>query len=170
MKVGSAAPDFTLTADDGRTVALRDLRGHRVLLFFYQKDGSPGCTVEACGFRDELPRFDAAGVTVFGISPDSARKHANFKSKHDLPFTLLSDPDHATCEAYGTWQRKLFWGRYYMGVVRTTFLVGTTGRVEQVWENVNHEGHADEVAAWLESGSREPFTRPTRPVRAARKK
>jgi len=170
MKVGSAAPDFTLAADDGRTVSLRDLRGQRVLLYFYQKDGSPGCTVEACGFRDEFPRFEAAGVAVFGISPDSARKHANFKAKHDLPFTLLSDPDHATCEAYGTWQRKLFWGRYYMGVVRTTFLVGTTGRVEHVWENVNHEGHADEVAAWLGSAPRAERPRSTRTARAATKK
>lgn len=154
MGPGDTPPAFRLQSDDGEWLtlgegALAAGAGRRVLLYFYQKDDSPGCTAEACGFRDIFPRFEDDRVTVVGISPDSVRRHQRFRAKHGLPFILLSDPDHAVCEAYGTWQRKLFWGRYYMGVVRTSVLIGTDGRVEHAWHNVDHRIHAAEVSAWL---------------------
>jgi thioredoxin-dependent peroxiredoxin len=149
VRAGDRAPAFTLPDDSGAAVSLADLRGQRVVLYFYPKDDTPGCTVEACEFRDLLPRFQAQGVAVYGISPDPVRKHARFKAKHELSFPLLADEDHAVCEAYGVWREKLFWGRKYMGVMRTTYVIGPTGTVEQVWEHVEHEGHAAEVDAWL---------------------
>lgn len=149
IRAGDRAPAFTLPDDSGAPVSLADLRGQRVVLYFYPKDDTPGCTVEACEFRDLLPRFAAQGVAVYGISPDSVRKHARFKAKHDLPFPLLADEDHAVCEAFGVWREKLFWGRKYMGVMRTTYVIDAKGTVEQVWEHVEHEGHAAEVDAWL---------------------
>lgn len=149
MKRSRRAPAFRLQDDAGEWVALKELRGRRVVLFFYPKDDSTGCTVEVCEFRDLLPRFDAEGVTVFGISPDSARKHAKFRGKHRLPYRLLADPDHATCAAYDVWHKKVFWGRPYMGVVRSTFVVGPDGRIEREWRDVQHEGHAAEVVDWV---------------------
>lgn len=119
------------------------------MLFFYQKDDTKGCTIEACEFRDLFPRFRRAGVTLLGISPDTVRRHARFRAQHALPFTLLSDPTSETCEAYGVWHEKLFWGRRYMGVVRSTFVIGPDGRIEHEWRDVAHEGHAAEVRAWL---------------------
>lgn len=147
---GRPAPAFRLQADDGSWVSLRDLRGQRVILFFYQKDGTTGCTIEACEFRDLLPRFDASGVRVIGISPDGIRKHARFKAAHGLRYALLSDPGAATCQAYDVWHEKLFWGRRYMGVIRSTFVIGPTGRVEHEWREVDHEGHAEAVRAWID--------------------
>lgn len=154
------APAFRLQTDRGEWLTLRELRGQRVVLFFYQKDDTPGCTVEACGFRDLFPRFEADGVRVLGISPDPVRKHARFKAKHALPFTLLSDPGGLVCQSYGVWHEKLFWGRRYMGVVRTTFVIDAKGRVEHVWEDVDHEGHAEEVSAWLRGTSSARRPRP----------
>lgn len=151
---GRVAPAFRLRADDGTWVSLRELRGERVVLFFYPKDGTTGCTIEACEFRDLFPRFDAAGVRVIGISPDGIRKHARFKAEHGLPYPLLSDPDATACQAYDVWHEKLFWGRRYMGVIRSTFVVGPTGRVEREWREVEHEGHAAEVRDWLEGRGR----------------
>lgn len=151
---GRPAPAFRLQADDGTWVSLRDLRGQRVVLFFYQKDGTTGCTIEACEFRDLLPRFDAAGVRVIGISPDGVRRHARFKAAHALPYVLLSDPEATACQAYDVWHEKLFWGRRYMGVIRSTFVIGPTGRVEHEWREVEHEGHAAEVQARLGSRAR----------------
>lgn len=156
MKVGKQAPGFRLQDETGAWVSLEDLRGQRVVLFFFQKAGTPGCTVEACEFRDALSRIRAAGATVVGISPDTWRRHAKFKAAQGLPYPLLADKDAVTCKAYGVWHRKLFWGRYYMGVVRSTFVVGADGRLEREWRDVHHEGHAAEVGAWL---------RGTRPVR-----
>lgn len=149
MKRGRRAPAFRLQDDAGEWVSLKDLKGQRVVLFFYPKDDSTGCTIEVCEFRDQLPRLAEAGVTVLGISPDSVRKHVKFKEKHGLTYRLLSDPDHATCEAYDVWHEKLFWGRKYMGVVRSSFAIGADGRVEQSWRDVSHEGHAAVVGAWL---------------------
>lgn len=164
MKRGQRAPAFRLQDDTGAWVSSEDLAGERVVLFFYPKDGSTGCTIEACEFRAELPRLEAAGVTVFGVSPDTWRKHRNFRAKHRLPYHLLADPDHELCEAYDVWHEKMFWGRKYMGVVRSTFVIGPDGRVEQAWRDVAHEGHAGEVAAWLQGGTG------ATPRRAARKK
>jgi peroxiredoxin Q/BCP len=157
--VGEQAPGFRLQTDDGEWLSLAELRGQRVVLYFYPKDDTSGCTVEACEFRDLFPRFEADGVRVLGVSPDPVAKHVKFKAKHRLPFTLLADPTHETCEAYGVWQEKLFWGRRYMGVVRTTFVIGPDGRVEHVWEQVDHNGHAAEVRAWLHGSAARPRSR-----------
>jgi thioredoxin-dependent peroxiredoxin len=164
LAAGDLAPGFSLHSDVNALVSLRSFRGRRVVLYFYPKDDTPGCTVEACGFRDLFPRFDSDGVAVLGVSPDTVARHARFKARHGLPFTLLADPTHETCEAYGVWQEKLFWGRRYMGVVRTTFVIGPEGRVEHVWEQVDHQGHAAEVSAWLRG---EPA--PARPPKATGK-
>ena len=162
IRAGDRAPSFTLPDDTGTPVSLADLRGQRVVLYFYPKDDTPGCTVEACEFRDLRPRFHAQGVAVYGISPDPVRKHARFKAKHELSFPLLADEDHTVCEAFGVWREKLFWGRKYMGVMRTTYVIGPNGTVEQVWEHVEHAGHAAEVDAWLRG---EPA--PARPASAS---
>lgn len=140
------APAFTLPADDGTTVSLAGLKGRTVVLFFYQKDGSPGCTQEACEFSERLPRFTQSGAVVLGISPDSPRKHANFSAKYALPFRLLSDADRAVCERYGVWKEKLFWGRKYMGVERSTFIIDATGKLVREMRKVSHAGHAEDVA------------------------
>jgi len=165
VKVGSKAPGFRLQDTTGAWVSLDDLRGRRVVLFFFQKASTPGCTVEACEFRDAMPRFAAKDVTVIGISPDTWRRHAKFQAAERLPYALLADKGAVACQAYAVWHRKLFWGRYYMGVVRSTFVIGPDGRLEQAWRDVHHEGHAAEVGAWLHGASAAPARRP-----AARKK
>ncbi len=149
MRVGRRAPGFRLQDETGAWVALDELRGRRVVLFFFQRAGTPGCTVEACEFRDLMPRFAAAGAAVYGVSPDTWRRHAKFKAAQRLPYALLADKGAVACQAYGVWHRKLFWGRYYMGVVRSTFVIGPDGRLEHAWRDVHHEGHAAEVSAWL---------------------
>jgi len=165
VKVGSKAPGFRLQDTTGVWVSLDDLRGRRVVLFFFQKASTPGCTVEACEFRDAMPRFSEKDVTVIGISPDTWRRHAKFQAAERLPYALLADKDAVACQAYAVWHRKLFWGRYYMGVVRSTFVIGPDGRLEQAWRDVHHEGHAAEVSAWLHGAPAAPVRRP-----AARKK
>jgi peroxiredoxin Q/BCP len=143
------APDFTLDTDAGAPLTLSSLRGRAVVLYFYPKDDTSGCTTEACEFRDLFPRFSTAGATVLGVSPDPVRSHAKFKAKYQLPFTLLADPDHQVAEAYGVWQEKQMYGRKYMGVERTTFVIDRDGRVARVFEKVKPAGHAEEVAAAL---------------------
>lgn len=140
------APDFTLLNDQDEQVSLSSFRGRPVVLFFYPKDDTPGCTVEACSFRDALPRFGELNAVVLGISPDTPRKHRNFKKKFDLPYTLLSDTDHKIAEAWGLWVEKTFWGRKYWGVARTTFVIDKKGRIARVFEQVKPEEHAAEVA------------------------
>jgi len=149
VRVGSKAPAFRLKDETGAWVELAAFKGARVVLFFYPKASTPGCTVEACEFRDLMPRFESAGVTVLGVSPDGWRRQAKFKSAQALPYRLLSDPEAVACQAYGVWHRKLFWGRHYMGVIRSTFVVGPDGRIERIWRDVHHEGHAAAVSAWL---------------------
>ncbi|MBI5877800.1 MAG: thioredoxin-dependent thiol peroxidase [Chloroflexi bacterium] len=166
IKIGDRIPAFSLLTDDGRVVSRESLRGQRVVLYFYPKDDTPGCTVEACTFRDNLPAFDALGVPVYGISPDDARAHGRFKGKHGLNFTLLSDPDRQLIEGAGLWVEKSMYGRQYMGVQRSTLVVAPDGRVEHVWEKVKPEAHAAEVLAHLQGG--EPA--PAAPKPAARKK
>ena len=122
-----AAPDFTLLSDSAEEITLSNLKGRTVVLYFYPKDDTTGCTLEACEFRDLFPRFKKSNAVILGISPDSPRKHANFKKKYGLPFTLLSDKDHKVAERYGLWVEKLFWGRKYMGVERTTYIIGPDG-------------------------------------------
>ena len=147
--VGDLAPDFALEADDGRTVTLSELRGRRVVRYFYPKDDTSGCTTQACGFRDQFPRFGALDAVILGVSPDPVRKHQKFRAKYDLPFTLLADVDHAVAERYDVWREKSMYGRKYWGNERTTFLIGADGRVEHVWEKVKPAGHAEDVAAAL---------------------
>lgn len=165
VKVGNRAPAFRLKDETGAWVELSEFAGTRVVLFFFPKASTPGCTVEACEFRDLMPRFAAAGVTVLGISPDGWRRQARFKAAQALPYRLLSDPDATACQAYGVWHRKLFWGRHYMGVIRSTFVVGPTGRIERIWRDVHHEGHAAAVSAWLRG---DPEPAPVQPLSKGR--
>lgn len=150
-KLSEKAPNFTLLSDTGEPVSLWDFKGQTVVLYFYPKDDTPGCTREACEFRDLFPRFAKGKAVILGISPDSPRKHANFKKKYDLPFTLLSDKDHKVAEEYGLWVEKTFWGRKYMGVERTTYIIGPDGKIKQIFAKVNPEGHASEVEIALKS-------------------
>lgn len=149
VRVGDVAPVFNLPDDTGNYVNLGTLRGQRVVLYFYPKDDTSGCTIEACEFRDLLPRFHASNVLVYGISPDTVATHQKFKAKYKLTFPLLSDATHYVSELYGTWREKSMYGNKYMGMMRTTYVISPEGIVEQVWEKVAHEGHAAEVEAFL---------------------
>ncbi|MFQ5889416.1 MAG: thioredoxin-dependent thiol peroxidase [Gemmatimonadota bacterium] len=151
-KAGEMAPEFELTADDGRTIRLRDLRGRRVVLFFYPKDDTSGCTKEACGFRDSLEAFTSRDTVILGVSPDDEASHARFRDKHRLNFPLLVDAGHRVAEAYGAWGLKKRYGREYEGILRTTFVIGPDGRVERVYERVRPDGHAEELLEALPVG------------------
>lgn len=150
VKPGSKAPLFSLAASGGGTVSLKDFRGRPVVLYFYPKDDTSGCTTEACEFRDSWKAVQAAGAVVLGVSPDSVASHDKFKARYKLPFALLADPDHAVAEAYGVWGEKSMYGRKYFGILRTTFLIGGDGKVRQVFEKVKPKGHAAEVLAALQ--------------------
>lgn len=145
MKPGSKAPAFRLPTDTGEVVALKDLLGKRVVLYFYPKDDTPGCTTEACEFRDNWRAVQAAGAVVLGVSPDDGASHAKFREKFDLPFPLLVDADHAVASAYGAWGRKQLYGRSYFGILRSTVLIDEHGRIARVFEKVKPAGHAAEV-------------------------
>ena len=151
LEVGQAAPSFTLKADGSGEVSLESLRGRKVVLYFYPKDDTSGCTKEACGFRDALTDF-GAGVEVIGVSPDSVASHDRFKAKYALPFRLASDPDHKVAEAYGAWVEKSMYGRKYMGVDRSTFLINENGRIAGIWRKVKVPGHVDAVLEACRSG------------------
>ena len=142
---GEPAPDFSLTSDSGETVRLSDLRGKPVVLYFYPKDDTPGCTRQACDIRDAWEEFERAGAVVLGVSPDGEASHAKFKAKYGLPFPLLADTDHAVSEAYGVWGEKSFAGRKYMGVERATFVVDAEGNLARVMRKVDAKTHADDV-------------------------
>jgi peroxiredoxin Q/BCP len=146
-QVGDKAPDFDLEADDGSRVSLESLRGRNVVLFFYPKDNTSGCTKEACGFRDAMPEFTGVGAEIFGISPDSVKSHQKFRKKFDLPYRLLVDEEHRLADAYGIWQEKRMYGITYMGVVRTTVLIDGDGRIAKIFPKVKVDGHVEEVAA-----------------------
>lgn len=150
VPAASQAPDFSLPDENGDLRRLSDYRGKVVVLYFYPKDDTPGCTTEACGFRDQYQDYEQAGVAVIGISPDDIKKHQKFKAKYNLPFTLLADTDHTVCELYGVWGRKKFMGKEYDGVFRTTFLIGKDGTILRVFENVKPEGHSQEILKVLE--------------------
>lgn len=143
--LGSVAPDFTLLDQDGVSHSLSSYRGKRVLIYFYPKDDTPGCTKQACGLRDAMPAFSTLEASVFGISADSVQSHKKFAEKYGLPFTLLSDENHAVAEAYGVWGTKKMMGREYQGIRRTSFLIDAEGNIEKIYENVKPELHADEV-------------------------
>jgi len=145
IAVGKKAPEFSLPADDGSTISLADLKGRKVVLFFYPKDDTPGCTTESCELRDSWSAITAAGALVLGVSPDSVASHAKFSSKFSFPYRLLADTDHAMAEAYGVWGEKSMYGRKYWGILRTTVLLDEQGKVEHVFEKVKPKGHAAEV-------------------------
>src|SRR3954453_19310090 len=144
IREGDPAPDFTLESDSGEQVSLAGLRGKPVVLYFYPKDDTPGCTAQACGIRDAYAEFEHAGAVVLGVSPDSVSKHVKFKSKYDLPFTLLADPEHELAERYAFWTEKTYMGKSYMGVSRTTFVIDADGVVTKIMENVKPLTHADD--------------------------
>ncbi|MER3455580.1 MAG: thioredoxin-dependent thiol peroxidase [candidate division GAL15 bacterium] len=155
LEPGAPAPEFELVDQAGQRVRLRDFRGRRVVLYFYPKDGTPGCTREACSFRDVHGQLQRAGVVVLGVSPDSPESHTRFRERHNLPFPLLSDPQGQAARVYGAWGQKTMYGRKRWGVVRTTFLIGPDGRIERVWRRVRPDGHGAEVLAALQAESRE---------------
>lgn len=145
LNVGDPAPKFTAATDGGGTLSLSKLRGEAVILYFYPKDDTSGCTKEACGFRDSFPNFGEAGAVVVGVSRDSVAFHDKFKAKHKLPFTLVSDEDGEICKAYGTWVEKSMYGRKYMGIERSTFLIDKVGKIRGIWRKVKIPGHVEEV-------------------------
>ena len=146
---GDPAPDFRLPADDGKTYSLKDLRGQKVVLYFYPKDDTPGCTKEACSFRDNLARVRSKGAIVLGVSKDDLESHAKFRKKYSLSFPLLSDPEGKVLEAYGVWKEKNLYGKMFMGIERTTYVIDEDGRVKKVFPRVKVDGHVDEVLAVL---------------------
>ena len=145
IKEKTKAPDFELKNEKGEIVKLSDYHGETVILYFYPKDDTPGCTTEACNFRDDYSQYERAGVRILGVSPDSAKSHEKFKTKHGLPFPLLSDEDHHVAEAYGVWGLKKFMGKEYFGILRTTFLIDKKGMVARVFEGVKPATHSEEV-------------------------
>jgi peroxiredoxin Q/BCP len=151
VEEGEMAPDFTVETDSGKPLSLHELRGKKVVLYFYPKDDTPGCTKEACELRDAFPRFATSDAVILGVSPDSVSSHASFKAKFNLPFTLLSDPNHTLAERYGVWVEKTMYGRKRWGVARATFIIDGQGRVAKVFPKVKPEGHAAEVAEALEA-------------------
>jgi thioredoxin-dependent peroxiredoxin len=149
IEEGKPAPDFELKTDTGDSVKLSDFRGKQVVLYFYPKDDTPGCTTQACGIRDVYGEFQKAGAVVLGVSPDDEKSHVKFKEKYELPFTLLADTDHSVSEEYGVWGEKKYMGRTYMGVDRSTFVIDADGNVKRVMHKVKPDSHADEVLETL---------------------
>ncbi len=149
LKVGDRAPEFTAATDAGQPVSLKDFRDKKVVLYFYPRDDTPGCTKEACNFRDNHKAVLASGAVVLGVSTDSVDSHMKFKQKYDLPFPLVSDPDQKIVNAYGVWQEKSMMGKTYMGTVRTTFIIDEHGKISHIFPTVKVDGHVDEVLAAL---------------------
>ena len=145
LKEGDVAPNFSATTSGGGKISLAELKGKNVILYFYPKDDTSGCTKEACAFRDGFAEFKKRGAVILGVSPDSVKSHDKFVKKFSLPFTLVSDEDKKIVEAYGVWGMKIFWGRKYLGTHRVTFLIGPDGRIKKIWPDVKPEEHADEV-------------------------
>ena len=145
LKVGNKAPAFTLPNQDGKKVSLKDFLGKKVVLYFYPKDNTPGCTKEACDFRDTFPKFEKSNAVILGVSPDPPESHKKFIEKHNLNFTLLSDTEKKVLEKYGVWKEKSMYGRKYMGVERTTVIIDENGRIEKIFPKVKVKGHAEEV-------------------------
>jgi peroxiredoxin Q/BCP len=154
IKEGEEAPDFTLQADDGREASLSDYRGKKVVLYFYPKDGTPGCTREAVEFRDMVEKFEKEGTVILGVSKDGVISHQKFKRKHNLPFTLLSDPEGNVLDLYGVWKKKSLFGKTFMGTERTTFLIDENGIVKKVYRKVKVKGHAQTCLLDLRSSAK----------------
>jgi peroxiredoxin Q/BCP len=153
ISANQPAPEFALADENGTVRSLVEFRGKPVVLYFYPKDDTPGCTTEACNFRDDYHVYEENGIVILGVSPDSPKSHTKFKKKFHLPFTLLADEDHKVCEAYGAWGPKRFMGKEYEGVLRTTFLIGPDGNILKVFENVKPDGHSGQVLAALKQSA-----------------
>jgi peroxiredoxin Q/BCP len=151
VEEGSPAPDFTLTSDSGERVRLSQFRGRPVVLYFYPKDDTPGCTKQACGIRDEYGEFQKRDAVVLGVSPDTEESHVKFRDKYELPFTLLADPEHEVAEAYGVWGERKFAGKTYMGINRSTFVIDADGNVTKAMLGVKPDTHAEKVLAALDA-------------------
>ena len=151
LEVGTEVPDFCLSNQDEEEICFRDIKGRWIVLYFYPKDNTPGCTTEACDFTEALPDFTELNAVILGVSPDSAEKHRKFIEKKNLKITLLADEDKTLCNAFGVWQLKKFMGKEYMGVVRSTFIIDPDGKVAASWEKVRVKGHVDEVKVKLEA-------------------
>ena len=149
LQVGDRAPEFTLPSSNGKTLKLSSLKGKQVVLYFYPRDDTPGCTIEACGFRDNMPKFDGLDAVVLGVSKDSIDSHAKFINKYSLNFTLLSDEDGVAHKLYDTWKQKVLYGKKYMGTERSTFVIGADGVIKRIFRKVNPQGHEAEVLAAL---------------------
>ncbi|HEX2945619.1 MAG TPA: thioredoxin-dependent thiol peroxidase [Clostridia bacterium] len=152
LKAGEKAPGFSLKSHDGSEISLSDFKGKKVVLYFYPKDDTPGCTKEACGFRDVYDYILEAGAVVIGISPDSGDSHSKFRAKYNLPFYLLSDEGHKVSELYGSWGEKKMYGKTSMGIIRSTFIINGDQIIEKAYPKVSPEGHADEILDFLKSG------------------
>src|SRR5271167_2675121 len=151
LKEGDQAPDIQLDDDQGKPFHLADLKGQNVVLYFYPKADTPGCTRESCEFRDHTKKFTKAGTVIVGVSPDKSAAQSKFKDKFDLPFTLLADVDHKVAESFGAWVEKSMYGRKYMGIERSTFLIGQDGKIKKIFRKVKPDGHAEQVFEALES-------------------
>lgn len=149
VEVGMLAPDFTLEANNGEPVKLSDFRGKNVVVYFYPKDMTPGCTTEACDFRDQFENFQAIDAVILGISPDPINRHVKFAGKYGLPFLLLADPDHQVAETYGVWKLKKNYGKEYMGIERSTFVVDKEGKIAKEWRKVKVKGHVEEALQFI---------------------
>lgn len=149
LKIGDQAPDFTLASTGGKSFRLEDFKGNKLILYFYPKDDTPGCTTEACDFRDSFERLLSMGVRILGISKNSLKDHEKFLVKYELPFPLGSDESSDVCESYGVWIEKSMYGKKYMGIERSTFLIDETGKIQKIWQGVKVPGHVDEVIAAL---------------------
>ena len=154
MDINDKAPEFTLPDQNGEQVSLKDFRGKWVVLYFYPRADTPGCTIEACSFRDSFKRVEKIGAVVLGVSPDTAKDQKKFADKFDLPFTLVEDDDKKICNAYGVIQEKNMYGKKVMGVARTTFIIGPDGKIKHIFEKVKPEGHAEQVLEWLKEAQK----------------
>jgi peroxiredoxin Q/BCP len=151
LDAGDRAPDFTLMSDDGSSVTLSDFRGQKIVLYFYPKDDTPGCTTQACDLRDHMSELHGLGAVVLGVSPDSQASHQKFKAKHQLNFPLLVDEDHAVSSAYGVWKEKKMYGRSFMGIERSTFLIDEEGNLLEVWRKIRPKEHMDRLRGSLQT-------------------
>ena len=162
LQIGDQVPEFSLKTDGDKTVSSASLKGTRYVLYFYPKDDTPGCTTEACGFRDSLPAFNTTSVAVFGVSADTGSAHDKFVKKFSLNFPLISDPNRVLIEGMGVWVEKSMYGKKYMGIARATFVIDANGKIEKVWEKVTPAGHAEQVLAYLAGGLDTPAKKPAR--------
>ncbi len=153
MEIGEKAPEFKSLDHNGKKIALKDFKGKWVVLYFYPRADTPGCTIEACGFRDSYERIERTGAVLLGVSPDEYKTQKKFEEKYDLPFTLVADPDKTICNLYGVIQEKNMYGKKVMGVARTTFVIGPDGKIKNIFSKVKPEGHAEEVLEYLKSAA-----------------